>query len=73
MLLKVFATLFIISLGMIVFGLLQYFTVTWGDKWYPGLDFAFFKILSDKGALKSIFYGIVLLLFTAILGAILKL
>ena len=58
-----------ISIGMIIVGICEIFTVTWGEKWYPGLAWAFWK-LPNRIIHKLILYGFVLMIVSMILIAI---
>lgn len=55
------------GIGLMAFGIDQIFTVKYGEKWYPGLSVAFWKV-SDEMSKKLIKIGflIVLVAFTLV-------
>lgn len=71
LMLDLLGALFVISIVMVLFGIDQIFTVKYGEKWYPGLSSALWKIPEDV-SFKLIFGGVVLFLITIFVGGLLK-
>jgi len=72
---KIFTFFLYLSVGMFVFGLEEYFTANYPDKWYPGMSYRFFSLfpflpLSDKSAKKLMYSGFNMFFITLILYAI---
>lgn len=67
---KILEVVIFIGLGMIVFGVDQFFTVKYGEKWYPGLSVGFWKV-SDETSKILIKLGFFVTIISFIIVAIL--